>query len=942
MNQTISEPLTPREIDILAAIVTGMNNAEIAARLVLSHGTVKWYVKQLYSKLSVHSREEAIAQALAQGLVPDPFGRKDQTQNSDCALVNALPQDVTGRYVGNAKMLSQLADMFQQSARLIGVYGRAGAGKTALVCKALSELRRCEQSRQHLLGIVCLSAVSTGISLARLIEDVGRLLGEQDQAVMAAIARSNELNPSQKTELVLEKITGKRIVVLLDNLESVQNPATGELIETGLQQFVETSLTRSSALTLLVTSRIPLALPRTLKTWENLISLEDGLPTEDAVALLRKFDPAGTAGLRDATTEELQAVVGQLGGFPRALESVAGMLLEDPLLRLVDVRQNVSLLEGEISAAVVQQALAHLNMESMRVLAGLAVFGEPVPFAALSYLLSPYLVEAALRPLLGRLIGACFVKTNQSPDQAGAQVVMQLSLHTIDQGFCYNQIPSGTALPGEIAGRYKAGEIETGQAPFTRSVLHRRAADYYHGLRLPVSAWRRAADVDPQIHEVRHLAQSGAGDDAARVLLEIDRDYLWEWGSRALLHELYARLDGLVRNPHLILEVARRRAWQKFFTEPQEADHAFTENLAEARRLGFVKEEADALDDLAQTFRRNNQDFDRGLEHHRQALTLYRQIGDKRGEADALGGLGAIYSQFEPEEAIEYLLEAVRIQRSLGSHTSLSFLFTLLGAAYGSLGQSDHALQACREAVAAASASGSLLSIARAYGGLSISLILSGDISGGLDCVRKAFAQAPKIAGVPMTPELMYVSSTVAIYLAFVGQAAQAIQLAEESFRAGAAVFPQMMGMGVITCSLLWMLKGDLQRARSLLTPMSENYVIYWALTYWIGVLLIKTGEKDSAAAFMTSVLNRIGADVPGGLYQEIITRPVRALLFAGLALIQRDATLAQKAADLSREALKIRNIQTDLLPVFIGLLSQEEGGEMLRPVQQALSSINL
>src|SRR5260221_6406725 len=342
--------MTPRELDILRGMVEGLTNAETAERIVLSTGTVKWYVKQLYSKLGVHSRDEAVAQALALGLVF--AGDKSASDvNLDCPLINPLPQDVSGRYVGNAEKLERLARLFQQQARLVSIYGRAGAGQTALACKALGDLRQTKQDPLRLSGIVCLSAIGTGITLNRLFADVGRLLTDKDQVVIDAISRNTELALPQKIRIMLEKIADKHIVLLLDNLETVQNGDTGELIEPGMQQFIEMSVVQSSALTLLITSREPLLLLRSLKTWEHQISLDDGLPPEDAVALLRRFDPSGVPGLRDAPAEELHEVVGQLGGFPRALESVAGMLLAEAPTPPPRGKQKPITFEGDVTTA---------------------------------------------------------------------------------------------------------------------------------------------------------------------------------------------------------------------------------------------------------------------------------------------------------------------------------------------------------------------------------------------------------------------------------------------------------------------------------------------------------------------------------------------------------------------------------------------------------------
>src|SRR5690606_18622779 len=62
-------PLTPREHDVLRLLAEGLTNSEIAEALVLSTETVRWYTKQLYSKLGVHHRVKAVAQARALGLV---------------------------------------------------------------------------------------------------------------------------------------------------------------------------------------------------------------------------------------------------------------------------------------------------------------------------------------------------------------------------------------------------------------------------------------------------------------------------------------------------------------------------------------------------------------------------------------------------------------------------------------------------------------------------------------------------------------------------------------------------------------------------------------------------------------------------------------------------------------------------------------------------------
>lgn len=60
--------LTERERAVLRLMCEGKSNKEIGARLFISEGTVKTHVKNLFSKLDVNSRSEAVAAAIRRGL----------------------------------------------------------------------------------------------------------------------------------------------------------------------------------------------------------------------------------------------------------------------------------------------------------------------------------------------------------------------------------------------------------------------------------------------------------------------------------------------------------------------------------------------------------------------------------------------------------------------------------------------------------------------------------------------------------------------------------------------------------------------------------------------------------------------------------------------------------------------------------------------------------
>ena len=65
-----SQGLSEREMEVLQLLASGLSNLEIAERMVVAVSTVKWHIKQIYTRLEAHSRTQAIKQARILHLLP--------------------------------------------------------------------------------------------------------------------------------------------------------------------------------------------------------------------------------------------------------------------------------------------------------------------------------------------------------------------------------------------------------------------------------------------------------------------------------------------------------------------------------------------------------------------------------------------------------------------------------------------------------------------------------------------------------------------------------------------------------------------------------------------------------------------------------------------------------------------------------------------------------
>ncbi|MBE9226349.1 tetratricopeptide repeat protein [Phormidium sp. LEGE 05292] len=67
--QSLIEPLSTRELEVLHYLATGMSNQAIAEQLFVSLAAVKWHARNIYGKLEVNNRTQAVAKARELGIL---------------------------------------------------------------------------------------------------------------------------------------------------------------------------------------------------------------------------------------------------------------------------------------------------------------------------------------------------------------------------------------------------------------------------------------------------------------------------------------------------------------------------------------------------------------------------------------------------------------------------------------------------------------------------------------------------------------------------------------------------------------------------------------------------------------------------------------------------------------------------------------------------------
>ncbi|OQX28642.1 MAG: hypothetical protein B0D92_07910, partial [Spirochaeta sp. LUC14_002_19_P3] len=145
----------------------------------------------------------------------------------------------------------------------------------------------------------------------------------------------------------------------------------------------------------------------------------------------------------------------------------------------------------------------------------------------------------------------------------------------------------------------------------------------------------------------------------------------------------------------ILLETARRAEDVEEFKDAETMYRRYLNLLNENQREDY----ADAIDALGVILGKRGK-LDEALKYFREALDIYRELGERSGEAVCLGNIGLIfYNRGELNNAMKHYREALDIYRKLGERSGIASTYNNIGRIFKDRGEPDEAIKNYREAL---------------------------------------------------------------------------------------------------------------------------------------------------------------------------------------------------------------------------------------------------
>ncbi|NQU22129.1 MAG: sigma 54-interacting transcriptional regulator [Candidatus Nealsonbacteria bacterium] len=666
-------------------------------------------------------------------------------------IVGCAPANPSERFQGRDDETRKLIEFLNSStSRLLTVAGFAGTGKTCLACHLLTALEG-----NHLpdgggafhvdsLVYVDLSVpqdvgdevnASPRVTANDVYRDLCKLLPPETSQALLESCWDRSFALKDAMPRLLKYFQHGRTILLLDNFETVMD--FEHVAVTEWSEFLTGLLTAPQhwIKTIVTTRVIPQDLVMLQAGRQESLSLE-GLSLPVSVKMLREMDADGEARLRDESDEVLQQLASRVRGNPRGLEALAAILKIDRNTSCTRILTNSErFMPDEVARAWIRDAFKLLDPSGQRVIQALAVFRQPVTAAGVQKAVEMPAEHVDVPVVLQRLVKLWFVK---------------------EQGLCYSLHP--------LDQQYALRQITTDD----RLALHRRAADFYAGLRKPKPEWRTKNDLEPQLEEFYHLFCSGLYDRACKVLNLIDREYLAAWGYDSLIVELRTPLIGQIPDRTLMQKNLGHLGTSHFALNdfPQAIEY-LEQAWAITTEIGASEDEGRWLGNLGLAYGGLGMIW-RQKRLLQRALQIAEDHRDYMHEGRWLFNLGYVLQLTDPDTASEYYRRALRIVRDWHDRRFEALSLAALGKVYAQSGDVSAAKETLAEGEATAKRAG--------VKGVEVACLLSlgevfeevEDYPEAVDCYEKALARERELASGPRletrAAELMLLARLGALY----------------------------------------------------------------------------------------------------------------------------------------------------------------------------------
>lgn len=450
---------------------------------------------------------------------------------------------------------SKLRQMLLSGTRIISVTGRRGIGKSAIVAKVLADFEQRDHSRSPLDDLDALAYLSTrtgsgALTLARIFDTVASLASAEDQH---RLARRWENVGRDALPALWEAFRDRRLVVVLDNLDDLQDPNTGKLLDDDVAAFLASACRTPYAQHVVTTSIVPLRLSSELLTHVSALELHDGLPLKDAIEVLRWLSRTGSAGLEELTDDQLAIAASRVHCIPRGLELLAQLLNDDPFA--TEDLINSEMVSEVLLVELVSRAYTRLTTSGRDVVGVLALASVPLPLEALSSVLDDMVLDSDIVATVRQLVRDRELGFDRSS--------RLFHLHPLDADFIRHELMSSE--------------------PDRQSALDCRLAQWYATQRTPPWTWRQLDDAAPNKWEFTHRWRAGDHESALAALADA-AEFLARRGETSVLRAAVRNTKPQAVTPTAVVHVHFCLAMAELFDGSVEvAEEALREARAVAR-----------------------------------------------------------------------------------------------------------------------------------------------------------------------------------------------------------------------------------------------------------------------------------------------------------------------------------------------------------------------